>query len=129
MKEILLFEPYSQRRGSSECGRVWEQIAENLNGQGEDKFLFKVLQRSVRDQFNVLKNNFSKQQGEEEHASGMSHEISEVDECLEDIVEGFKERDENQRKENEEKRKGHRRYIKYSRDEKAFIRNCYRKSE
>ena len=105
LKEILLFEPYSQRRGSPERGRLWEQITESLNGQREDKILaVKVSQRSLRDRFNVLKNNFTKWQREEERASGISPEISEVDECLEDIIERFKERDENQRKENEEKK-------------------------
>ena len=83
--------------------------------------MFKVSLRSVRDRFNVLKNNFAKRQREEERASGISLEISEVDECLEDIIERFKERDENQRKENEEKKKGHRRCIKSSRYEKASL--------
>ena len=106
LKEILLFEPYSQKRGSLERGRVWEQIAERLNGQRIDKILFKVSQKSVRDRFNALRNNFAKRQREEERASGILPEISEVDECLEDIIERFKERDKNQRKENEEKRKG-----------------------
>ena len=69
-----------------------------------DKILFKVSQRPVRDRFNVLKNNFPKRQREEERTSGISPEISEVDECLEAIIERFKERDENQRKENEEKK-------------------------
>ena len=68
--------------------------------------MFKVSQRSVRDRFNVLKNNFAKRQREEERASGISPEISEVDECLDDIIEKFKERDENRRKENAEKKKG-----------------------
>ena len=68
--------------------------------------MFKVSQKSVRDQFIALKKNFAKQQREEERASDISPEISEVDECLEDIIERFKERDENQRKENEEKKKG-----------------------
>ena len=95
LKEILLFELYSQKRGSPERGRVWEQIAESLNGQREDKILFKVSQRSVRDRFNVLKNNVTKRQREEERASGISPEISEGDEWLEDIIERFKERDEN----------------------------------
>ena len=53
----------------------------------EDKILFKVSQRSVRDRFNVLKNNFAKRQREEERASGISPEICQVDECLEDIIE------------------------------------------
>ena len=103
LKKILLFEPYSRKRGSLERGRVCEYIAESLIGQSDDKILFKVSQRSVRDQFSVIKNNFDKRQREEERASGISIEISEVDGCLENIIERFKERDENQRKRNEEK--------------------------
>ena len=68
--------------------------------------MFKFSQRFVGDLFNVLKNNFVRRQREEEPATGISPEISEVDECLEDIIERFKQRDENQRKENEEKKKG-----------------------
>ena len=103
LKEILLFEPYSQKRGSPEHGRVWEQIAESLNGQREDKILFKVSQRSVRDRFNVLKDNVTKRLREEERASAISPEISEDDEWLEDIIERFKERDENRRRNNSKK--------------------------
>ena len=103
LKKILLFEPYSQKRGSPEHGRVWEQIAESLNGQREDKILFKVSQRSVRDRFNVLKDNVTKRQREEERASAISPEISEDDEWLEDIIERFKERDENRRRNNSKK--------------------------
>ena len=66
--------------------------------------MFKFSQRFVGDLFNVLKNNFVRRQREEERATGISPEISEVDECLEDIIERFKERDENQRKGNEEKK-------------------------
>ena len=58
----------------------------------------------MRDQFNALKNNFAKQQREDERASDISPEISEVDECLEDIIERFKERHENQKNESEEKK-------------------------
>ena len=77
--EILLFEPYSQKRRNPECRNVWKQIAESLNGQREDKIVFKVSQRSVRDRFNVLKISFPKRKAEEEHGSCISHEISEVD--------------------------------------------------
>ena len=68
--------------------------------------MFKFSQRFVGDLFNVLKNNFVRRQREEERATGISPEISEVDECLEDIIEMFKERDENRRKEKKKKKKG-----------------------
>ena len=71
LKEILLFEPYSQSRGNPERGRVWEHIAASLNGQREGKIFFKVSQRSVRDRFNILKNKFAKQQMKEKRASAI----------------------------------------------------------
>ena len=126
LREILLFEPYSQSRGNPELGRVWEHIAASLNGQREGKIFFKVSQRSVRDRFNILKNKFAKQQMEEKRASAIWPKISEVDEHLEHVIEGFKERDENQRKENEGG-EARRRSLKVAEKRKAFIRNFYRK--
>ena len=105
LMEILLFELYSQNTYSPECERVWEQIAENLNSQREDKILFKITQRSVRDRFHVLKTTLPSEKRDEEPTCGISPKISEFDECLGVIIERFKERDENQRKENEEKKK------------------------
>ena len=63
---------------------------------------------------------------EEKRASAIWPKISEVDEHLEHVIEGFKERDENQRTENEggETR---RRSLKVAAKRKAFIRNFYRK--
>ena len=48
LKRILLFELYFQKRRSVQGGRVWEQIAESLNDQREDKILFKISQRPVQ---------------------------------------------------------------------------------
>ena len=93
LKRILLFELYFQKRGSLQGGRVWEQIAKSLNDQREDKILFKISQRPVPDWFNVLKSNLAKRKREQERASCFSPKISEVDECLEAIIQRFKKRD------------------------------------
>ena len=81
----------------------------------------------MRDRFNILKNKFAKQQMEEKRASAIWPKISKVDEHLEDVIEGFKERDENQRKENERGGEARRRSLKVAEKRKAFIRNFYRK--
>ena len=73
----------------------------------------------MRDRFNILKNKFAKQQMEEKRASAIWPKISKVDEHLEDVIEGFKERDENQRKENERGGGGPPEIIKSSREEKS----------
>ena len=79
----------------------------------------------MRDRFNILKNKFAKQQMEEKRASAIWPKISEVDEHLEHVIEGFKERDENQR--NEGGGEARRRSLKVAEKRKAFIRNFYRK--
>ena len=49
VKEILLFEPFTFKKGSQERGqRCWEQISESLNLMGT----FQTSKRSVRDRFN-----------------------------------------------------------------------------
>ena len=39
LKKILIFNTCSQKKGIQERGCVWEQMAESLNGQREDKIL------------------------------------------------------------------------------------------
>jgi len=104
LQEILMFEPFGQKKGSPERGRVWETISESLNGHIQDNITFHTTLRSVRDRFNVLKGNYQKRQRDEEKASGISPEVTEIDILLEDILERFKEVDERQQKEHDEKK-------------------------
>ena len=48
LKEMLIFEPYSQSRGNPERGRVWEHIAASLNGQRKDKIFCEVSEVCAR---------------------------------------------------------------------------------
>ena len=58
LREVLLCEPYKHEHGSTERGRVWEQIAETLNQIQQP--VFRVSQRSVRDHFKTLYDNYKK---------------------------------------------------------------------
>ena len=67
----------------------------------KEKFI--VDQRSVRDRFAKLEKLNKRKIAEEEKASGISSEITEIDEALEDIVERTWEVQEQLAVENEEK--------------------------
>ena len=84
-REILVEEPYKFKHGSRERGHCWDTIANNLNSMKEENFI--VDQRSVRDRFTKLEKLHKRKMAEEQKASGISPEITEIDEALEDIVE------------------------------------------
>ena len=54
--EVLHLEPYNQKQ--SDRGRVWRVIAENLNTNTQHNF--KTTDRSCRDRFNKLMEEFEK---------------------------------------------------------------------
>lgn len=100
-REILVEEPYKFKHGSRERGHCWDTIATNLNSMKEEKFI--VDQRSVRDRFTKLEKLHKRRMAEEQKASGISPEIKEIDEALEDIVERTRDVQEQLAVENEEK--------------------------
>jgi len=55
LQEILMFEPFGQKKGSPERGRVWETISESLNGHIQDNITFHTTLRSVRDRLGMKK--------------------------------------------------------------------------
>ena len=94
-----------QKYGSQERGKVWEKIAESLNGLNTVCELnFKVTQRSAWDRHKLLVDNFKKLEREEAAASGISPEETESDNALADIIERFEEADEMHKKQTNEKK-------------------------
>ena len=98
-REILVGEPYKFKCGSRERGHCWDTIANHLNSMREERFI--VDQRSVRDRFTKLEKLHKRKMAEEEKASGISPEITEID--IVDIVEITREVQEHLAMENEEK--------------------------
>ena len=92
IREILLYEPWMQRKGTPERGAVWKRIAESLNQIADPDF--KVDDRSVRDHYKILEKKFKRKQSEEERASGIvPEEATEIDQGMNDIVTQFKDYD------------------------------------
>ena len=76
---------------SQQRGHVWEMISDSLNDIVCPKF--SVTQKSVRDHYTLLQKQQTRRLREEEKASGISPEPSEVEIAIEEIIELFRSKD------------------------------------
>ena len=83
-REIMLVKPFKANKGSPKRGLLWQSIADNLNQM--EKPQFRVTKRAVSERYNLLVGKFQKKMKEEERASEISPEMSELDQLLEEIV-------------------------------------------
>ena len=91
-REVLALELYKHKKGTSEAGRLWDEIAKNLGGCQTVRFKSNLSQRAVRERFNLIQGRFKENEKTELAASGISvPEQDELDLLLEDIAE--RERD------------------------------------
>ncbi|XP_065642734.1 uncharacterized protein LOC136074356 [Hydra vulgaris] len=74
-----------KKRGSS-----WKTIANNLCSSSNDDIYFKVDARAVRERFDLLVSQYLSKQKTEEKASGISPQVTPVDEALESVLEQIK---------------------------------------
>ena len=84
-QEILVLEPFKYKKGSISRGQIWEKIADNLNSLKIPRF--KVSKRAVRERYTVLSEKFKSKMKDEEKASGIECDLSEVEKALEEIAE------------------------------------------
>lgn len=94
LQEITVSEPYQYKVSTRERerGKIWEGITERLNAN--EAFAHRLGQkRAVRDWYALLSRKYKKKMTEEERASGISPEMSEIDKLLEQIIERFEESD------------------------------------
>lgn len=85
LREVRQKEPCVERIGSKEAGQKWSEIAAAINIHAD----FAVIprdQRSVRERFNKLLNDFNTKMQKEEKATGTgSDDLNKVDQILEEI--------------------------------------------
>lgn len=85
-REILAVDPFTgTKKGTVQRGAKWNEIGDNLMKIENPKF--KVDQRAVRDRYTLLSQKLKKKLREEEEASGIDTEMTEVEDALEDIIE------------------------------------------
>lgn len=83
-REILATNPFSAKKATTERGRLWGQVANVLNSISQPKF--DVNKRSVRDHLTILQKRYKRKMKEEENASGISPEPTELDLAVEEII-------------------------------------------
>ena len=87
LREVRQKEPYIERSGSKEAGQKWSEIAAVINTHADFAMMPRD-QRSVRERFTKLLNDFNTKMNKEEKASGISpDDLSEVEQILEEIKE------------------------------------------
>lgn len=100
LREVIHEEPYKFPVGSTKRGAAWTKIADNLVRRG----IVKATQRSVRNRFNSLMEEYHAREKEEKKASGVEVEFDEAYQALTEIDERMSEWEEkSQEKEATEK--------------------------
>ena len=102
-REVLIVQPHQFRPKSTERGYAWTTIANELNALQEVRF--SVSQKAVRDRLKLLVERFKRKNREEEQASGISPDESELDGSLYTIIELMDEAEQQFNKDSHEKQK------------------------
>ena len=84
LDEMSVSEVFQYKKGTLERRQVWDSIAENLNAMDYPKF--KVLKRSCRDRWTLLRGKYQKQKANEIKASGIDVEVNEIDTIIEKLI-------------------------------------------
>ena len=84
-REILTVNPFTgTKKGTVQRGAKWNEIVDNLMNIENPKF--KVDQRAARDRYTLLSQKLRRKLREEEQASGIDADMTEVEDALEDII-------------------------------------------
>ena len=100
-REILIHNPFQNKKSSIQRGQVWKNIAERLVTVKEVRFKADLDQRAVRDRYNLLANKLRRKLKDEDKASGIETDMTELEAALEDLIEREDQSDA-QYKENQE---------------------------
>ena len=84
-QEILVLEPFKVEKGSITRGQIWNKITNNLNSLQHPQF--RVTKRSVTKRYTLLSEKFRAKMRDEEKASRMDTDLSDIEKALEEIVE------------------------------------------
>ena len=104
VREVLVFDPYSLPKGSTERSNVWEAIAGQLNACSIPKFA--VCGRSVKDRLQlVLIRNYKRKMSQDMKASGIEVDApSEFEDAMEEITEKFDASEKDAKSQSEDKK-------------------------
>ena len=86
LREMLCFNVFAHKKGSSARGLAWEAIVSTVNGLESQEFQLKD-KRAVRKRWMSLRKKFTKKIREEENASGIAvNDLTEKEALIEELV-------------------------------------------
>ena len=85
-QEILVLKQFKAKKGSNIArGQIWDKTVNNLNSLRYPQF--RVMKWSVRERYTILSDKFRAKIWDEENATGIDTDFSDVEKALEEIVE------------------------------------------
>ena len=88
-REVIVFELFTYKLASNECGQCYDRIAESLNAVTD--VCFKFDQRALRDRTQKLLKLHANKRNREEKASGVEVQHSELDDLMLDLYDQHKQ--------------------------------------
>ncbi|PFX14801.1 Retrovirus-related Pol polyprotein from transposon 17.6 [Stylophora pistillata] len=82
--EILATDPFKYKPQTQQPSNLWNSIVDHLHDVKNPAF--SVTQRAVKDKFNLSKEKFIAKKKEQDKASGIDVEVTEIDMLLEEII-------------------------------------------
>ena len=84
LREFLATEPFKYKPRTQQRSNLWNCIVDHLNDVKDPAF--SVTQRAIEDKFNLLKDKFIAKKKEQDKASGIDVEVTEIDVPLKEII-------------------------------------------
>ncbi|EDO42129.1 predicted protein [Nematostella vectensis] len=85
-REVLLQNPYTERKKTTQRAKIWQTISERLAVLEKPKFKSTIGKRAVQDRVMLLVTKFKRRMAAERRESGINPRMSEVDTMLEEIA-------------------------------------------
>ena len=85
-REVLVVDPFQARKKTTHRAQLWQLIAENLKTMESPKFKPTLTKRSVQDRCSLLCEKHKRRMAYEKRATGISPEVTELDQLVKEIV-------------------------------------------
>jgi len=85
--EVLVTNPFQAKKKTTQRAQLWQTVCDHLKSLDSPKYKTFLTRRSVQDRSTLLCDKYKKKMSQEKRDSGISPEITELDQLLEEIIE------------------------------------------
>lgn len=84
--EVLFSNPFQAKKKTTQRAQLWQTVADNLKLLDWPKFKPNLTKRSVQDRMALLCEKYKKRMNEEQRASGISPDVTELDKLIKEVI-------------------------------------------